>query len=150
MYIKEMTYVDFMGETRTEKFYFNLSQAEILDLQISENGGLSGILEKIMEERNNKELSKYFKDIVLMSYGERSNDGKYFRKSKEILDNFTSTQAFSDFYVKLASDAEFAAEFINGVVPKDLPKTVIGQTTPQVATSVNHGVVEINAASSKN
>jgi len=114
---KTITYTDYNGTERTEDFYFNLTKAEILEMELSTEGGLQQMIEKIIAAQDMPALSKYFKEIILMSYGEKSPDGKRFIKNQEIRDEFAQTEAFSELYVNLATDDVAAADFINGVVP---------------------------------
>lgn len=114
---KTITYTDYNGIERTEDFYFNLNKAEILEMELSTEGGLQQTIEKIIAAQDMPALSKYFKDIILMSYGEKSPDGKRFIKNQEIRDAFAQTEAFSELYVELATDDVAAADFINGVIP---------------------------------
>lgn len=118
MYIKEMTYRDYNGNKRTEKFMFNLSQAELMEMEL-DNNGFEQYVQKIVSAQNGKEIKELFKKILLMSYGERSLDGKHFYKSEELTNEFKSTQAYSDLFMLLATDADAAAEFVNGIVPKE-------------------------------
>ena len=115
---KTMTYVDFDGNSRTEDFYFNLTQAECLEMANSVNGGLDKLLEKIIAEQDQAKIFDYMKEFVQKSYGEKSTDGKYFRKSPEILEAFASTSAYSDLFTELATNAKAAADFINAIIPK--------------------------------
>ena len=115
MYKKSITYIDFDGIERTDDFYFNLTPAEIVELDNSEIGGLENFLNKIINEEDNVQIVKMFKQFILMAYGEKSPDGRRFIKSKELSDAFSQTQAYSDLFIELASDANSAAEFVNGV-----------------------------------
>lgn len=115
---KTMTYVDFDENARTEDYYFNLTQAEIQKMQLSINGGLDKFLEKIIAEQDQTKIYSYMEEFVQSSYGEKSNDGKYFIKTEEALQRFMSTQAYSDLLVELTTNAKAAAEFINGVIPQ--------------------------------
>ena len=117
---KTITYIDFEGVSRTETFYFNLTKAEILKMELSEAGGLKKLIEKIVAEKDNTKLLDLFQEVVVRSYGEKSADGKQFMKSQAITDKFTSTQAFSDLFMELATNDTEAAAFINGLLPKDL------------------------------
>ena len=117
---KPITYTDFDGNQRTENFYFNLTKAECMEMELGTSGGMQQMIEKIIEEHDNKRLVEIFKEMILKSYGEKSPDGKYFRKSKEISDAFASTEAYSELFMELASNAESATQFINGVVPAGL------------------------------
>ena len=121
---KTVTYIDFDGNERTEDFFFHLTEQELSEWELSVDGGLSGVLQRIIKSQDNKKIIEIFKDLLLRSYGEKTPDGRGFKKSKEILDNFTCTQAFSDLYMELATDDKAAAEFVNGIMPKGLLKDV--------------------------
>lgn len=120
MYKKTLTYTDFDGVERTEDFYFNFTKAELMDLQLSTEGGLLEIIKTIVKSKNTPELVKLFKKTILLSYGVKSEDGKRFKKSDEIREDFIATAAYPEIYMELATNAEAAAEFINGVLPADL------------------------------
>jgi len=114
---RTMTYVDFDGNERTETFYFNLTQAEVAEMELSTKGGLSSKINKIIEAQDNETIIEMFKDIIGQSYGEKSADGKYFVKTKEIRDAFMQTQAYSNLFMELATNPDAATAFINGIVP---------------------------------
>ncbi len=115
---KTMTYVDYDGNQRTEDFYFNLTKAEIMEMNLSASGGLDKMIAKIVAEQDGAKIVEIFKKIVLGAYGEKSLDGKRFIKNPELSEAFSQTEAYSDLFMELATDAEKAAEFINGIVPK--------------------------------
>ena len=115
---KTITYTDYDGNQRTEDFYFNLSKAELTEMELSETGGLVKTIEKIIQEKNGKRIIEIFKDLVLRSYGEKSLDGKRFIKNQELVDSFAQTEAYSDLFMELATNAEAASAFINGITPK--------------------------------
>ena len=117
---KVITYTDYDGNERKETFYFNLSKAEIAEMQLSTSGGLTTMIQKIIDEKDNPKIVQLFKDLILKSYGEKSLDGKRFMKSKEISDGFSQTEAYSELFMELASNADAAAEFVNGIVPADV------------------------------
>lgn len=117
MYSETMTFIDFDGAKRTEKFYFNLTKQEVLKMDICEEGGMVKSLEKIIEESDGKRLYQRFEAIVDTAYGEKSLDGRRFMKSEEILNNFKQTNAYSDLIIKLATDAKYAANFMNCILP---------------------------------
>ena len=114
---KTITYTDYDGNERTEDFYFNLSKAEVIEIQWSEAGGLDKFLQKIVDTQDLQKLIIAFKELLLKSYGEKSADGRRFMKSEEITKNFSETEAFSEFYMELATDATAAENFIKGVLP---------------------------------
>ena len=115
---KIITYTDYDGIQRTEGFYFNLTQAEIVEMNYDVDGGLQKMLEEITEKLDGKRIMAFVKKIILKSYGEKSPDGKYFKKSEELSQAFMYTEAYSDLYIELVTDAKKCAEFINAIVPK--------------------------------
>lgn len=117
---KTVTYVDYNGNERTEDFYFNLSKAEVTEMELSVNGGLTKMLEDIVASNDNQQIIKAFKDIVLKAYGEKSPDGRRFIKSPEITEAFTQTEAFSEIFMELALNEKAAADFVNGIIPKSM------------------------------
>lgn len=116
---KTVTYNDFDGNERTEDFYFNLSESELVDLRFSINGGLEKRLEQIVKADDEKELISYFKEIVLLAYGKKSLDGRTFTKNDAIREEFASTMAYNKIFMDLVKDDKIAAEFINGIIPHD-------------------------------
>lgn len=114
---RTITYKDYNGEERTEDFYFNLSQAEVTEMEMSVDGGLAEKLNRIILAKDGKQIIEAFKDLVLRSYGEKSPDGKRFIKSKELRDAFEQNPAYSIIFMELATNADMAANFVNGVVP---------------------------------
>jgi len=118
---KTIKYTDFDGNPREETFYFNLTQAELAEMELSTEGGLSVKLQKIIEAQDNPTIIALFKEIIGKAYGEKSPDGKQFVKNPQIRDAFMQTQAYSDLFMELATNPEAAAAFINGIVPANLP-----------------------------
>lgn len=114
---KTMTYIDFNGESRTEDFYFNLTKAELAEMNLSTEGGLDKLIERITNTKDVPRIVEYFKRVICASYGRKSPDGRRFIKNAEVLEDFTSTQAFSDLYMELIADEQAAADFIKGILP---------------------------------
>lgn len=115
--IKEtIKYVDYNGEQREEDFYFNLSRAEIISMDYAVEGGLREMIEKIVKEKDTVKIYKMFTDIIYKAYGEKSPDGKRFVKSKEISESFIQTEAYSELIMKMISEPDYAAKFIEGVI----------------------------------
>lgn len=127
---KTITYEDFDGNSRTEDFYFNLSKAEVLEMELGISGGMTQMLTKIIAAQDGERIIKTFKDIILKAYGEKSPDGKRFVKSEEISTAFSQTEAYSQLFMELATDANAAANFVNGIVPAN--------TTKPATTSLTH------------
>ena len=115
---KTITYRDYNDVERTEDFYFNLTKAEILEMEASKVGGLSNIIQTIVNSQDASEIIPLFKEIVLKAYGEKSLDGKRFVKNKEITEGFAQTEAYSQLFMELATDDKAATAFINGIMPK--------------------------------
>lgn len=117
MYKKNITYTDFNGDERTDAFYFNLSDAEILELQVSYGGDMSRIMSNMLEKRDAKGLLGIITDLIKTSYGEKSNDGKRFMKNPEITDSFVTTDAYSKLVLELLNDEKEFEKFMTNVIP---------------------------------
>lgn len=126
MLTKTITYTDYNGVPRTEEFLFNLNKGEILEMEMTVNGGLSNHIKGIINSNNTSEIFKIFKELIVKSYGVKSIDGKTFRKINEygapLCNDFIASEAYSVLLMELASDANVAAEFINGILPADMVK----------------------------
>lgn len=120
MYKKNITYTDYNGHERTEEFLFNLTEAEIAEMEMSKKGGLTNTLQRLIRTEDAPEIAKIFKDLILKSYGEKSDDGRRFIKTKEKSEEFSQTEAYSKLYMELAFDDKAAAEFINNIIPKSM------------------------------
>ena len=120
MYKITETYTDYDDNQRTEDFYFNYSEAELADLQFSVSGGLAGMINKIIKTNDMPKLVELFRELIQKAYGEKSNDGRRFIKSPELTKEFTETVAYSQIYMRLATDSKAAQEFINKVIPKSM------------------------------
>lgn len=115
-----ITYTTYDGEEITEDFYFHLNKAELTKMQFDVNGAYSQYIERIQNERNLKELGEQYANLILNSYGKKSDDGRIFRKSDEIRDEFKCSEAYSVLFMELLSDADKAAKFARGILPSDL------------------------------
>jgi len=119
---KTVTYVDYNGVERTEDFYFNLSKAEVAEMEMSVEGGFSKMLEEIVASKDNVKIVSLFKQMVLKAYGEKSADGRRFVKSEEISKAFSETEAYSEIFMSLALNEGEAAAFVNGIMPANINK----------------------------
>lgn len=117
---KTIKYTDYNGVDRTETFYFNLSRGELIELELSVNGGFTEMLDKIIQSQDAPEIMKWFKKIIMMSYGVKSDDGKRFIKSDELSEAFVQTEAYSNLLMSFMEDASTAAEFVNGIMPTSI------------------------------
>lgn len=119
---KTMTYVDYDDVERTESFYFNLTKAEILEMEYGIEGGMEKMLNRVTEKLDGKRIMSFVKEIILKSYGEKSPDGKRFMKVNDagvpLYIAFEQTEAYSNLYVELVTDAKKCAEFVNAIIPK--------------------------------
>ena len=115
---RTITYNDYNGVERTEDFYFNLTKAELAELELSIKGGFAALCERISAAQDTPALVKAFKELLQLSYGVKSDDGRRFIKNKEVLDDFVQTEAYSILFMELATDTDKASEFINAVLPK--------------------------------
>lgn len=132
MYTKKITYTTYDGTELTETYYFNLTKAEIVEMQLSTSGGFAEKIQRIIDSQEIPEIVKTFKELILASYGEKSPDGKRFIKFKDghrLADDFAQTEAYSELFMELATDSNAATNFINGIVPAGLDS--IGSIQPQ-------------------
>ena len=124
---KTMTYTDYNGVERTEDFYFNLTKAEIMEMELSTSGGLAEYIQAIVNAKDAPAIIKVFKDLVLKAYGQKSADGRRFIKNAELTAEFEQTEAYSDLFMALATDADEASKFVNGIVPADIDRSAMEQ-----------------------
>ena len=115
---KTITYTDYNGVERKEDFYFNLTKAELMEMEMSTNGGLAEMIQKVVDTKDAPSIIRIFKDLVLKAYGEKSADGKRFVKSASISEAFSQTEAYSILFMELATNADEASKFVNGIVPQ--------------------------------
>lgn len=117
MYKITKTYEDYNGVSRTEDFYFNLTESEVMEMEMSTTGGLVETIKAVVAAQDAPAIVKIFKKLVLDSYGEKSLDGRRFVKSDELSTAFSQTDAYNQIFMELATDADAAAKFVNGIIP---------------------------------
>ena len=137
MLTKTITYTDFDDQERKETFYFNLSEAELMDWELSVKGTLTDHMKRINETIDVPELIKLYKELIDRSYGVKDADGRRFRKSPEILQDFKDTNAYSELYMELATNDKAGAEFISGIVSNKL-KALMDQGVKDGTIDPNH------------
>lgn len=120
---KTIKYLDYNGNERTEDFYFHLSKAEALEWEMGQSGGMTEAIRRIVAAQDMPSIVAIFKDVVLRAYGEKSADGRRFKKSEELSKAFSETEAYSTLFMELATDADKAAEFLDGILPDDMNTT---------------------------
>ena len=116
---KTITYVDYNDVERTEDFYFNLSKAELMEIEMSTSGGLVEMINRIVSAQDAPAIIKVFKDLILKAYGVKSLDGKRFEKSDKLRTEFEQTEAYSQLFMELSTDADAASKFVNGIMPSE-------------------------------
>lgn len=126
---KTITYKDYNDVERTEDYYFNLTKAELAEMELSVDGGFAEMAQRIADAKDGPSLVKLFKELILKSYGEKSADGRKFNKLDEkgnsLAIGFSQTEAYSILFMELANDADAAAKFFAGVIPADLSEQVM-------------------------
>ncbi len=125
---KIITYTDYNGVERTEPFYFNLSKAELMEMELGVTGGMTEMLDKIIAAKDAPSLMKTFKEMIMKAYGVKSDDGKRLIKSEELSIAFTQTEAYSVLFMELITDDKAAADFVNGIIPNEIQTEVAAQT----------------------
>lgn len=128
------TYKDFNDVERTETKYFNLTETEVMEMELGTAGGVAELLQRIVAVKDQPTIIKFFKDFILKAYGEKSPDGLRFDKSEQMRQDFSNTQFYNLLFMELATDDEKAAKFVNGVIPQSVgikkPEVVTPITTP--------------------
>lgn len=140
---ENIKYVDYNGVEREEKFYFNLSKAELMEMELGVTGGLSEILKQIIAAQDIPKIMDIFKKLVLKAYGEKSTDGKRFiKKDKDgtpLANYFEETAAYSELYMKLSTDADYASKFVRGIIPSDIDINEAEKMMQNVSNDANLG-----------
>ena len=119
---KTINYVDYNGNERTEDHYFNLSKSEIMKMEMSVAGGFAEMIQRVVAAQDQTAIMKIFEDLIHKSYGVKTPDGKGFRKTAADLEAFVSTPAYDELFMELATNADAAANFVNGIIPADMAK----------------------------
>lgn len=131
---RSIIYENFDGETETEVFYFNLSKPELIEMEVEHAQGMAKMLQKIIDTKDNRELIKTFKELILLAYGVKSDDGKRFIKSDQLREEFSQTEAYNVLFIELASSDDAAVIFLDGILPRDMRGSI---TKEQVKENVN-------------
>lgn len=154
MITKTIKYTDYNGVEREENFLFNLSKAELMEMEMGTTGGLGEMIKKIIATQDTPSIIKIFKELVLKAYGEKSADGKRFIKVDEngqpLSKAFSETEAYSILFMELASDADAAAKFVAGIVPKDIDISNVPELNNVKSLSDVNKIVENNTISNNN
>lgn len=136
---KVITYEDYNGVERTEECYFNMTKVELLEMHQNAGGGLDGIIKQIIQVKNNAELVKFLKELLVMSYGKKSDDGRLFMKNDEIRAEFMASPMYDMLYCEIFTDEKACSDFIDGILPKSLreaAKAEMAKTGGQAALTI--------------
>lgn len=138
MLTKKMTYTDLNGVERTEEAMFGLRKSELLEMELSSYGGMTGMLKKIIEEKDQLKLVALFKSIIFKAYGEKSSDGRRFIKSEELSTAFSQTAMYDELYTELVTNTQAAIDFLVGIMPEEFTRD------PEVQKEINNVIGKIN------
>lgn len=117
MYIKEVEYTDFSGIKRKERYYFHLSESEVLKLEYSTDKSLGQTIKDMLDSNDQPAIMRKFDELIALAYGVRSDDGKEFMKSEELTNKFMHSAAYNEIFIEMATDARQVAAFVNAVIP---------------------------------
>ena len=120
MFKKKVTYTDYNGQERTEDFYFNLSRSELIMLESTTPGGYAAMLQRIIDSKDQRQLMNEFTNLIKMSYGVKSEDGKHFIKNEEVVNDFLNSAAFDQMFLEFFTEENAASDFANGVLPSSM------------------------------
>lgn len=140
---RTITYTDYNGVERTEDFLFNLTKAEIMEMEVGTTGGFTDMLKRIVKSKDAPLIMKVFRDIVLKAYGEKSEDGRRLMKSKEISEAFAQTEAYSILIMELYTEPEKAAAFVNGIVPAEVAEKAKDRNNAMLEAYKNTGKLDL-------
>ena len=134
---KTITYEDYNGNTVTEDYYFNLSKSEAIAMEAKEGNGYGNMLKRIVEEKNIPMMLKIFRTFIVKSVGEKSEDGKHFRKSEQFAKDFEDSAAYDALFSELCMNANAASDFISGILPlnNEQRKEMLAQARAEIAKS---------------
>lgn len=152
MTTETITYTDYNGVTKTRKFYFNINKAELIKLETMTPGGVAQSLDEAAKAKDAVKLMKFFEDIIAMAYGEKSEDGERFIKSKEISEAFMQTEAYNKLFTDLLTDANRASRFINAIFPKELVEQALKEQAKeqkQIEAATTTEIKDANFSSNK-
>lgn len=154
MLVKNIKYLDFRGIEREDTFYFNLTEEELLNMNYGVPGGMEASLRKIVDQAdiNGAAIMKFVTDYIEKSYGELSEDGKYFIKydpdGKSLGLKFKQSAAFSALFKELLASPDATSEFVYSVMPTELgaeARKIAAETESQTKRAAAEAMVEIAA-----
>lgn len=142
MVSRDITFTDYDGTSVTKKFWFNLTVADVQEIDMEFPGGLNSVIKDLTTDPNIVKILKAFKTIILKAYGVRTPDKKFYKDDIETK-AFAASDAYSQLFIGFMTDKKadildfIAAMFPNGEELKDNPE-------------LKKKLVEINAAEEAN
>lgn len=126
MITREVTYTDYNGDEQTEKYYFDLTVPEMLELSFSSAGDIQSTLERLSNSRKVGEIFNIIQTLIFKSVGVKSDDGKRFVKNEEVLNDFKQSRGYESFLMKMMQDTDYASKFIEQLIPQDRIQQIAG------------------------
>jgi hypothetical protein len=140
MLTKTIKYKNFKDEEVTKDFQFYVSKADLaaLGLGAEKDGGMETLLRRIVATNDGGRLTELFEQLIMLSVGEKSEDGELFIKNDEIKKKFRYSEAYSELFIELVTDTDKMIEFVNGIVPEGM-KGEIQKATKNLSADVDAG-----------
>lgn len=120
MFSRDFEYTGYDGQPKKDTYWFNLTEAELYEIDLSSIRGFTGEMTKLLKEERTKEIVDAFKSIILGAVGSVSADGRKFIKNEEIKEDFYRSKAYSQLFVELVSSGEKLAEFLRAAIPDEI------------------------------
>ena len=121
------TFKDYNDNERTEDYYFDLRQDELVKLEYSTKGGLSEKIKKLINAQDIPEIIKVFDEVIIASYGVKSADGREFVKDPEVTRAFMQTKGYEKLFMDFVTKEGFAANFFNNLIPTEGVAPVVSE-----------------------
>ena len=113
---KTLTYYDFNDQEVTEELYFHLSSIELTRMIAKYDGDLEGYINKIVAAGDLMAMVNILEDLLLSSYGVKSEDGRRFIKGPEVVNSFEWSQAYAELFETLLNNPKETREFGIGLI----------------------------------
>lgn len=127
MFSRTFEYKGYDGQPHKETWWFNLSEAELYEMELGTVGGVNGMMNRMLREEHPEKIVEMFKTIILKSVGERSADGRRFIKKErpgqpwgEVAEDFRETPAYTQLFMELVSSGEKLANFLKSAIPQEV------------------------------